>query len=87
MATKKGGGSTRNGRDSIGKRLGLKVASGQMVQAGAIIQRQRGSEIYPGPNVGMGKDFTLYSKVNGILSFKKGFKSRKFAVITPANDA
>ena len=71
MAHKKGGGSTKNGRDSIGKRLGAKRADGQFVQAGNILVRQRGTKIHPGTNVGIGKDDTLFAKVSGILNFER----------------
>ena len=71
MAHKKGGGSTKNGRDSIGKRLGAKRADGQFVQAGNILVRQRGTKIHPGTNVGIGKDDTLFAKVCGILKFER----------------
>ncbi|MCQ9615484.1 50S ribosomal protein L27 [Paenalcaligenes niemegkensis] len=69
MAQKKGGGSTRNGRDSQAKRLGVKIYGGQSINAGSIIVRQRGTEFHPGTNVGMGKDHTLYSLVNGHVKF------------------
>ena len=71
MAHKKGGGSTKNGRDSIGKRLGAKRADGQFVQAGNILVRQRGTKIHPVTNVGIGKDDTLFAKVSGILKFER----------------
>ena len=71
MAHKKGGGSTKNGRDSIGKRLGAKRADGQFVTAGNILVRQRGTKIHPGTNVGIGKDDTLYALVDGILKFER----------------
>lgn len=71
MAHKKGGGSTKNGRDSIGKRLGAKRADGQFVEAGNILVRQRGTKIHPGTNVGIGKDDTLFAKVAGILKFER----------------
>jgi len=69
MAQKKGGGSTRNGRDSQAKRLGVKVYGGQSINAGSIIVRQRGTQFHAGPNVGMGKDHTLFSLVNGKVKF------------------
>ncbi|MFA5522155.1 MAG: 50S ribosomal protein L27 [Castellaniella sp.] len=69
MAQKKGGGSTRNGRDSQSKRLGVKAFGGQLIPAGAIIVRQRGTRFHPGANVGMGRDHTLYSLVNGQVKF------------------
>jgi len=71
MAHKKGGGSTKNGRDSIGKRLGAKRADGQFVSAGNILVRQRGTKIHPGTNVGIGKDDTLFAKVSGVLKFER----------------
>ncbi len=69
FAHHKGGGSTKNGRDSAGKRLGVKAADGQTVNAGSIIVRQRGTEIYPGANVGIGKDYTLFALKNGVVKF------------------
>ena len=84
MAHKKAGGSSRNGRDSQSKRLGVKIFGGQEVQSGAIIVRQRGTKFHPGKNVGCGKDHTLYSKVAGKVSFvKKGPKSRQFVNVDP----
>ncbi|HPC73766.1 MAG TPA: 50S ribosomal protein L27 [Syntrophales bacterium] len=77
MAHKKGQGSTRNGRDSNAQRRGVKVFSGEEVQAGAIIVRQLGTRIHPGRNVGLGKDFTLFSKINGIVKFERMGKERK----------
>lgn len=70
MAHKKGGGSTRNGRDSQSKRLGVKRYDGQLVRAGTIIIRQRGTQIYQGNNVGMGRDFTLFSLIDGKIKFE-----------------
>lgn len=70
-------GSTRNGRDSAGRRLGAKASDGQKVTAGSIIYRQRGTKIYPGTNVGMGKDHTLFAKVDGVVRFEKTNKNRK----------
>ena len=69
MATKKAGGSSRNGRDSKGQRLGLKASDGQVVKAGNILIRQRGTKFFPDANVGMGRDHTLFSTVNGKVSF------------------
>ena len=77
MAHKKGQGSTRNGRDSNAQRRGVKVFSGEEVQAGAIIVRQLGTRIHPGRNVGLGKDFTLFSKINGIVKLERMGKERK----------
>tara|TARA_Y100000766_G_scaffold225169_1_gene197863 strand:- start:105 stop:362 length:258 start_codon:yes stop_codon:yes gene_type:complete len=84
MAHKKAGGSSRNGRDSQSKRLGVKSFGGQEVKPGAIIVRQRGTKFHPGENVGCGKDHTLYSKIAGKVSFvKKGPKSRQFVNVDP----
>ena len=70
FAHKKGVGSTKNGRDSESKRLGVKTGDGQFVHAGAIILRQRGTRVYPGANVGLGKDFTLFAKIDGKVKFE-----------------
>ncbi|MBE6140938.1 MAG: 50S ribosomal protein L27 [Firmicutes bacterium] len=77
FAHKKGQSSTDNGRDSAGRRLGAKLADGQKAQAGAIIYRQRGTKIYPGKNVGMGKDHTLFSLINGVVKYERSGKNRK----------
>ena len=77
MAHKKAGGSSRNGRDSAGKRYGVKRFAGQKVRAGSIIIRQKGTKIHPGENVGMGKDYTLFAKVDGIVAFERFDKYRK----------
>jgi large subunit ribosomal protein L27 len=80
MAHKKAGGSSRNGRDSHSKRLGTKVYGGEAIRAGGIIIRQRGTQIHPGVNVGMGKDYTLFALVDGTVHFTtKGAKQDKFA--------
>ena len=71
MATKKAGGSSKNGRDSHSKRLGLKVFGGGSVIAGNIIVRQRGTKFYPGENVGMGRDYTIYATCDGVVNFRK----------------
>jgi large subunit ribosomal protein L27 len=85
MAHKKAGGSSRNGRDSQSKRLGVKSFGGQVVAAGSIIIRQRGTRVHPGDNVGMGKDHTLYAKVNGRIEFKlKGPARRQTVSVVPA---
>ena len=76
MAHKKGGSSTSNGRDSAGRRLGVKKSGGQKVVAGNIIIRQRGTAYHPGVNVGMGKDHTIFSKVTGVVKFKRGAQDR-----------
>jgi len=77
FASKKGVGSTKNGRDSISKRLGVKRADGQMVTAGSILVRQRGTKIHPGSNVGKGGDDTLFALVDGIVRFERKDKKRK----------
>ncbi len=77
MAHKKAGGSTRNGRDSPGKRLGVKRYGGQNVSAGSILVRQRGTTFHPGNNVGLGKDYTLFSKIDGVVTFERAGKYRK----------
>lgn len=77
FAHKKGGGSVHNGRDSAGRRLGAKKADGQLVAAGNIIYRQRGTKIYPGVNVGMGNDHTLYTKVDGIVKYERLGRDKK----------
>ncbi|MDO5652689.1 MAG: 50S ribosomal protein L27 [Brachymonas sp.] len=85
MAQKKGGGSTRNGRDSQPKMLGVKVFGGQAVSAGSIIVRQRGTKFHPGNNVGMGRDHTLFSLVDGQVSFAtRGAKNNQMVDVTPA---
>jgi len=81
FATKKGQSSTQNGRDSAGRRLGCKVADGQRVNAGGIIYRQRGTKIYPGTNVGMGKDHTLFAKIDGIVRFERLGRDKKKASV------
>jgi large subunit ribosomal protein L27 len=78
MATKKAGGSTRNGRDSESKRLGVKKFGGQHVISGNIIVRQRGTKYHPGANVGMGRDHTIYAMTEGSVQFRKGEKGRTF---------
>ncbi len=70
-------GSTKNGRDSAGRRLGAKASDGETVTAGAIIYRQRGTKIYPGTNVGMGKDHTLFAKIAGVVKYERSGKNRK----------
>lgn len=83
FAQKKGAGSTRNGRDSHAKRLGAKRADGQFVTGGSILYRQRGTKIYPGENVGRGKDDTLYAKVDGIVKFERYGRDRKKVSVYP----
>jgi len=77
MAHKKGMGSTRNGRDSAGKRLGVKRSDGQVIQAGTIIMRQRGTVVRPGNNVGLGRDHTLFALIDGTVRFENATKDRK----------
>ena len=85
MAHKKAGGSTRNGRDSVSKRLGVKCFGGEAVKAGNIIVRQRGTRFHAGDNVGMGKDHTLFAKADGKVKFiDRGPKSRKFVQVESA---
>lgn len=79
MAHKKAGGSSRNGRDSNAQRRGIKRYSGQRVRAGSILVRQLGTRIHPGENVGMGKDYTLFAKIDGIVSYERSGRSRKRA--------
>ena len=81
MAHKKAGGSSKNGRDSNGQRRGVKVYGGQRVKAGNILVRQLGTRIHPGENVGMGKDYTLFAKVDGIVSYERYGRSRKKASV------
>ncbi len=83
MAHKKAGGSSRNGRDSAGKRLGVKLFGGQTAVAGNVIIRQRGTEYHPGSNVGMGRDHTLFALIDGKVEFGVGYKNRRFVHITP----
>ena len=85
MAQKKGGGSTRNGRDSQPKMLGVKAYGGELVSAGSIIVRQRGTKFHAGPNVGMGRDHTLFALVDGTVDFAvKGPKNHQTVSVTPA---
>lgn len=85
MAHKKAGGSSRNGRDSQAKRLGVKVFGGQQVNAGQILVRQRGTRVHAGANVGMGRDHTLYARVGGKVSYAvKGEDSKNTVSVTPA---
>jgi large subunit ribosomal protein L27 len=85
MAQKKGGGSTRNGRDSQPKMLGVKVFGGQAIHAGGIIVRQRGTRFHPGTNVGIGRDHTLFALTDGTVSFAvKGALNRQTVFVTPA---
>lgn len=85
MAHKKAGGSSRNGRDSQAKRLGVKAFGGELITAGSIIIRQRGTRVHPGDNVGMGRDHTLFAKVGGRVAFsQRGSANRKTVSILPA---
>jgi len=84
MAHKKGVGSTRNGRDSSGKRLGVKRFGGEQVTAGSIIVRQRGTTFHPGNNVGCGKDYTLFALVEGVVKFERKDKKRQQISVYPA---
>ncbi|QDZ40668.1 50S ribosomal protein L27 [Euhalothece natronophila Z-M001] len=87
MAHKKGTGSTRNGRDSNSKRLGVKRFGGQVVRAGNILVRQRGTKIHPGLNVGRGNDDTLFALVDGVVSYDRYGKSRRKVSIRPVEEA
>ncbi|HET9232802.1 MAG TPA: 50S ribosomal protein L27 [Candidatus Eisenbacteria bacterium] len=84
MAHKKGVGSSRNGRDSRGQRLGVKAFGGERVHAGAIIVRQHGTRIMPGQNVGLGRDYTLFALIDGLVRFERLGKDRKLVSIVPA---
>ena len=83
MAHKKGVGSSMNGRESASKRLGVKIWGGQVCKAGNIIVRQRGTVHYPGENMGMGSDHTLFALVDGVVAFKKGLKNRSYVSVVP----
>ncbi len=83
MAHKKGMGSSRNGRESASKRLGVKIYGGQFAKAGNIIMRQRGTTHHPGENVGMGKDHTIYALIDGTVSFKKKRNNRSYISVLP----
>jgi large subunit ribosomal protein L27 len=87
MAHKKAGGSSRNGRDSAGQRLGLKIFGGEAVLAGNIIARQRGTKWHPGKNVGVGKDHTLFALINGKVEFHAKTKGRVFVSVRPMTEA
>ncbi|MFC1839011.1 50S ribosomal protein L27 [Thermodesulfobacteriota bacterium] len=77
MSHKKAGGSSRNGRDSAGQRFGVKKYAGERVRAGNILIRQKGTKVHPGENVGLGKDYTIYSKIDGIVTFEQFSRNRK----------
>jgi len=87
MAHKKAGGSSRNGRDSNPKMLGVKKFGGETIEAGNVIVRQRGTKFHPGENVGMGRDHTLFATADGHVNFKTGYKRRQFVSVIPANTA
>ena len=87
MATKKAGGSSRNGRDSAGRRLGVKLYGGQAVIPGNIIVRQRGTTFFPGEGVGMGRDHTIFAVTEGAVKFRKGLKGRTFISVLPVAEA
>lgn len=84
MAHKKGQGSSRNGRDTIGKRRGVKVYAGQKVVAGNILVRQLGTRIHPGDGVGMGRDYTIFAKIDGIVKYERQGRDRKKVSVLPA---
>ena len=84
MAHKKAGGSSRNGRDSVGKRLGVKMFGGQKIVAGNILVRRRGSTYHAGKNVGTGKDFTLFALTEGVVKFHRGRRDRRYISVIPA---
>ena len=86
MAHKKGVGSSKNGRESESKRLGVKLFGGEMAKAGNIIARQRGTEFHPGKNVGMGKDHTIYALIDGIVVFSKGKENRSYISVKSASE-
>jgi len=86
MAHKKAGGSSRNGRDSPGQRLGVKRFAGQVVRAGNILVRQKGTAIHPGENVGLGRDYTLFAKIDGIVKYERKDRNRKQVAVYPISD-
>lgn len=87
MAHKKAGGSSRNGRDSAGRRLGIKKFGGESVRSGNILARQRGTKWWPGAGVGLGRDHTIFAVTEGRVTFHKGFKGRMFISVLPAAEA
>ncbi len=87
MAHKKAGGSSRNGRDSAGRRLGVKLFGGQTAVAGNILARQRGTKWHPGPNVGLGKDHTLFALIDGRVEFRTKAKGRTYVSVIPMTEA
>ena len=86
FAHKKGVGSSRNGRDSTAQRLGIKCHDGNLVSAGSILVRQRGTRIFPGANVGLGKDDTLFAKISGIVSYERKGKDKKCVSVRPVQE-
>lgn len=86
MATKKGGGSTSNGRDSNGQRRGVKSYGGEKVHAGTILIRQRGTQIHPGINVGVGRDWTIYAKIDGVVKYESHGRTRRKVSVYPATE-
>jgi len=86
MAHKKAGGSSRNGRDSPGQRLGVKRFAGQVVRAGNILVRQKGTAIHPGENVGLGRDYTLFAKIDGIVKYERKDRNRKQVAVYPISE-
>lgn len=87
MAQKKAGGSSRNGRDSAGRRLGVKKFGGEAIRSGGIIVRQRGTRVWPGANVGLGKDHTLFATADGAVKFHEGRGRRQFVSVVPPAEA
>jgi large subunit ribosomal protein L27 len=87
MAHKKAGGSSRNGRDSAGRRLGVKLYGGEIAVPGNIIVRQRGTKWWPGEGVGMGKDHTIFATAEGAVTYRKGLKGRTFISVLPTSEA
>lgn len=87
MAHKKGGGSSRNGRDSHSKRLGVKAFDGQLVPGGSVLVRQRGNKFYPGLNVGEGRDNTLFAKISGVVKFMRRGRTRRYIQVIPVETA
>ncbi len=87
MAHKKAGGSSRNGRDSAGQRRGVKKFAGESVRAGSILVRQLGTKLHPGTNVGLGRDYTLYAKIDGVVAFERFGRDRKRVSVYPAESA
>ncbi len=87
MAHKKAGGSSRNGRDSAGRRLGIKKFGGETVRPGNILVRQRGTRWWPGTGVGLGRDHTIFATADGVVSFSRGYKGRTYVSVQPVPEA